>query len=287
MFCATGYFALLIAALNLINEVIRRCSPEFFQSLGSYSNCVSELILVATSVLLMLVFLRGRFPGFIRQTGLTSKEAPLDLVKGIAIGMVVVATMFGAMFVLNAYSIQSINWPINLIAPLILYFLAGLSEELIFRGFIFSILEKGCSTLVAVFGSSLLFGFAHFLNPSFVDQEFGYVAYACALLSLEAGLPFSGAYLIARRLWLPIGFHWTWNVLEGTVFGAVVSGTESGPSVFASRVNGDTLLTGGVFGPEASLPFFVVGVVYGTLLLLWAYKKGRWRPIESTGIVQA
>lgn len=276
----------MIVALNLITCFIRRCSPEFFQSFGPYSNCVSELILVSTAVSLMIIFLRRRFPGFIRETGLISKEAPLELAKGIGLGMIVVATMFGAMYVLNVYSIQSFNLQINLLPPLILFFLGGLSEELIFRGFIFSILEKGGNTLIAVIGSSLLFGFAHFLNPSFDGQEFGYIAYACALLSFEAGLPFSGAYLIGRRLWLPIGFHWAWNIMEGTVFGAIVSGTESGPSIFVSRVEGNTLLTGGVFGPEASLPFFTVGVVYGTLLLLFAYKKGRWRPTESTDIAR-
>jgi hypothetical protein len=69
---------------------------------------------------------------------------------------------------------------------------------------------------------------------------------------------------ITRRLWLAAGLHAFWNIFEGPVFGTPVSGMHMGEPLIFSGLSGPPWLTGGVFGPEASIVELVV-----CLILAW------------------
>ena len=71
-----------------------------------------------------------------------------------------------------------------------------------------------------------------------------------------AGVMFCGLYTLTGRLWVPIGVHAAWNLAQGYLFGAAVSGGNLGGPIAVStaRAGAPTWLTGGTFGPEASLP---------------------------------
>ena len=86
------------------------------------------------------------------------------------------------------------------------------------------------------------------------------------------GIPMAALCLLTSRLWASIGYHIAWNFTEAYAFGAQVSGTESGPSLYQVRpVAGvDTLWSGGAFGPEASVANVVMGALVGTALLALA-----------------
>jgi len=261
--------------------VIGLINPKLFESLGLYATSLSEILLMVFSVSIMAVFLRRDFGKFMNELGLKRQDAPLQVAAGFGVGAVLVATMFGIMALVGGYSIVHSNWPIDFVPSLLLYLLAGFTEELIFRGFIFRTLEKSGGTIFAVIFSSLAFGFAHMLNMP-KDASMFYVVYACLLLAFEAGLPLSGAYLLTRSLWLPTGLHWAWNFFEGTVFGAAVSGTDAGPSFLTAKIQGNQYVTGGIFGPEASVPFFVIGVISGLAMLYLSFKKGKFIAAKDT-----
>jgi hypothetical protein len=59
-----------------------------------------------------------------------------------------------------------------------------------------------------------------------------------------------------------------WNFTEGSVFGMSVSGLNTTPGLFAGTLKGPVILTGGAFGPEASI-FAVVVCLVVAVLLLW------------------
>ena len=92
-----------------------------------------------------------------------------------------------------------------------------------------------------------------------------------------AGLMFCALYALTGRLWVPIGLHLAWNFAQGYLFGAAVSGNSLGGSIAVStaRPGAPAWLTGGTFGPEASLfaLFLVSAVTIGALAL--ARKTGR------------
>jgi membrane protease YdiL (CAAX protease family) len=146
--------------------------------------------------------------------------------------------------------------------------LDGAVEELIFRGAIFRLLWSSLGVWWALSLSSILFGLAHLIKPS---------ADLMAVLGIifAGGIPMAALYLLTSRLWASIGYHIAWNFTEAYIFGAQVSGTGSGPSLYQVRpVAGvDTLWSGGTFGPEASVANVVMGSLVGAVLLVLANRN--------------
>ncbi|WHU02554.1 hypothetical protein [Sphingomonas sp. NIBR02145] len=77
---------------------------------------------------------------------------------------------------------------------------------------------------------------------------------------------------------MSIGVHGAWNFTQGYVFGAAVSGGNFGPSLARSIAHTDAnvWLSGGGFGPEASLPALLVCTAVGLVALWLAKRAGRF-----------
>jgi hypothetical protein len=84
------------------------------------------------------------------------------------------------------------------------------------------------------------------------------------------GIPFSIAYLRTRSLWMPVGMHFTWNYVQGFVFGLPVSGYTFSSCLLKVRVHGAAWLTGSEYGPEGGLLSTVAFVGAGICLFLSA-----------------
>jgi hypothetical protein len=147
---------------------------------------------------------------------------------------------------------------------------AGVVEELIIRGVILRLLWRGFGPAVAFAVSAALFGAGHLPNP-----ESSLFAAVC--IALEAGIMLGAFYALTGRLWVSIGVHVSWNFTQGYLFGAAVSGGDLGPAFATStaRAGYPEWLTGGAFGPEASLPALVVCTSVGLAALAAAWKLGR------------
>jgi uncharacterized protein len=118
--------------------------------------------------------------------------------------------------------------------------------------------------------AALVFGALHLTDPEPTALAGATVA--------AAGLMFCALYALTGRLWVPIGLHLAWNFAQGYLFGAAVSGTNLGGSIAVSTARSDAQawLTGGTFGPEASVfaLLLVSSVTLGALTL--ARKSGRF-----------
>jgi membrane protease YdiL (CAAX protease family) len=151
--------------------------------------------------------------------------------------------------------------------------LAPIGEELVMRGGVFRILEDSFGTAVALILSAALFGFLHAYNP-------GATIFSSVAIALEAGILLGAAYAVSRNLWLPIGLHFGWNFSEGNVFGAAVSGNGGGEGIVNMPLSGPQLLTGGAFGPEASVVAMVVSLLAAFVFIALTIRKGRWVPLS-------
>lgn len=132
-------------------------------------------------------------------------------------------------------------------------FIAATNEELIFRGYPFQRLVEAVGAAGAVGLCSALFGAVHLGNP--------HHTWISTLNTALVGIPLAVAYLRTRLLWLPIGIHFAWNFVQGFLLGLPVSGVEFPYPLFHAEVSGNALLTGGNYGPEASLLATVVVVL--------------------------
>jgi membrane protease YdiL (CAAX protease family) len=142
---------------------------------------------------------------------------------------------------------------------------AGFVQEPLYRGVVLRVSEERLGSWLALLVSSLAFGAAHLNNPG---------ARAVDSISIFIfGLLFGAAYLLTRRLWLPIGLHAAWNLAQGGIFGISVSGTGY-PGILDGRMDGPSWLTGGAFGAESSLvSWVVIGGAAGVMLWL-AWRRG-------------
>lgn len=167
---------------------------------------------------------------------------------------------------------------------LYVFLFVALFEETLFRGFLFQRLVAGAGAWVAQLAFALLFAIGHWENPGMDGVTKAVASIELGLAAILLGL----AYLRTGSLALPIGIHLGWNWAQGYVFGFGVSGTEHPgwwQPVFHSAPQ---WISGGEFGPEAS----VFGILVDILLiaLLWRWKGRRdpsARPAASIGAATA
>ena len=196
---------------------------------------------------------------------------------GLLIGVGMFAVVIGAITVLGGYRIDGWGSVTGGGGLLGLAVAAGTTEELLFRGVLFRIVEQRTGTWIALLLTAVLFGGMHLLNPE--ATLWGAVA-----IAVEAGGMLGAAYAATRRLWLPIGLHIGWNFAAGGVFGVTVSGTGASTGLLRGVTSGPVVLSGGAFGPEASLFAVLAGLVMTIAFLVLAHRRGRLvaRPRRGT-----
>ena len=152
--------------------------------------------------------------------------------------------------------------------PLMLALVAAVIEEVLFRGIVFRIIEESLGTWIALAVSAAIFGALHAFNP-------GASVTSSIAIALEAGVLLAAVYVYTRRLWMVIGLHAAWNFTEGGVFGANVSGGSAAPGLLASHLYGPDIMTGGRFGPEASVVAVLVCLAAALVFIGLAMRRGR------------
>jgi hypothetical protein len=191
------------------------------------------------------------------------------LAVGAVLGLLMMAVLMGVMVATGLYDLTLVG-AAPVFTGLGLALQAAVTEELWMRALLLRLLWRAFGPLPAFAVAALVFGALHIANP-------GATALAGATVAV-AGLMFCALYALTGRLWVPIGFHLAWNFAQGYLFGAAVSGNRLGGSIAVStaRPGAEAWLTGGTFGPEASV-FALVLVSTVTMGALWlARKTGRF-----------
>ena len=190
----------------------------------------------------------------------------------MGIGWAVAAVNFLAiivcLFLCGYYRIVTVEFDVaSQLCWLSLFLLVGVVEEVVFRGILFRLITDKWNIAVGLTTSSLLFGLAHLGNP-------GATLWAALAIAIASGWLFGMAYAYHQTIWVPIGMHWAWNYLEGGVFGCAVSGAPLDyQPLITPRISGADILTGGAFGPEASIICVALGIVLSIVYTVLYIKK--------------
>lgn len=228
---------------------------------------------VVVAVLIMFGTLLT-YAGFVRLIE-RRRVAELDFAKAapeFGAGLVAGAFLFSiTMLVLFALGFVDITraggWQ-ALGYPLLDALIAAVTEEVLMRGVLFRIVEASLGSWIALVFSAALFGALHGFNP-------GATLTSSIAIALEAGVLLAAVFMYTRRLWMVIGLHTAWNFTEGGVFGASVSGGNAN-GMLSSSFHGPDVLTGGAFGPEASIVAVVVCLAAGVVFLWLARRRGHF-----------
>jgi membrane protease YdiL (CAAX protease family) len=224
--------------------------------------------LVTTGAVLATYVLFVRFVERRQVAELAPEKGPPYFFSGVGVGVFLFALTMLLLWLFGiAHITHSEGWRSAraAIAPMIA---VGFAEELLVRGFIFRIAEETLGSWIALSITALLFGVLHVFNP-------GATLVSTLSIALEAGVLLAAAYIYSRGLWLPIGLHIGWNFTEAGIFGAVISGHTS-HGWWQSHFAGPALLSGGDFGPEASVVAVIVCLAAGVAFLWRAQKLGNF-----------
>jgi membrane protease YdiL (CAAX protease family) len=195
----------------------------------------------------------------------SSEGAVSESAWGVLVGAVLLTTIVAVLAVFGAFDIVGRGSLTGAAKQLSSAVAAALMEEIIFRGIIYRLTEAAFGSIVAIVASATLFGAAHAVSPNMTPL-------ALAAIAVEAGVLLALAYVVTRRLWFVIGFHAAWNFTQGGIFGLAVSGHRS-EGLLLGRTSGPEWLTGGQFGPEASLISIAVCLAVSALLLQRARRR--------------
>lgn len=255
-------FALVLIAVGPGMAAVRAVLPTGEPHVAFVANIISGL--VAVTVYAVAV----RFGEKRRPAELAIAAAPAQLAAGLALGAAMLAAV---MAMLAAFDLYTIDW----IGAAPMWRAAGhaiqaaLIEEILVRAVLFRLLWRALGVVPAFVVSAAVFGAGHIFNP-------GATIVSLLCIALEAGIMLGALYALTGRLWVSIGVHAAWNFTQGYVFGAAVSGQAAGPALAQSvaRPDASVVLTGGSFGPEASLPALLVCTAVGLGALWLAWQRG-------------
>jgi hypothetical protein len=200
---------------------------------------------------------------------LAVRPALSGLAVGAILGLLMMAVLMGVLAATGLYDIAVVGatpaW-----TGISQALQAAVTEELWMRALLLRLLWRAFGPLPAFTVAAVVFAALHLANP-------GATLLAGATVAVAA-LMFSALYVLTGRLWVPIGLHLAWNFTQGYLFGAAVSGSDLGGSIAVStaRPGAEAWLTGGTFGPEASVFALVLVSAVTAAALRLAKRSGRF-----------
>lgn len=197
-----------------------------------------------------------------------------DLLFGFLLSGAMAAVVFGTMVALGfvtdvVIKISFAQAVAALAVPLGLTILIGYWEELVFRGYLLQNMAEGLGMRNAIIVSCVLYGLVHAANPN--------AGLLSSTIIVLFGFLRIYGYLATGLLWLSIGMHIGWNFFQGPVFGFAASGHREEITVIEHTPAGADWLSGGDFGPEASI--ITVPVVLLALGAMYLWSRRRHGPV--------
>lgn len=229
------------------------------------------------AVQLIVALAIAGFAVYLAYARLAERREPAELSlpgmgRELGVGLLIGAGLYAAcelvLMALGIYRIDGLNPPSYLIPAVAMALSSSVFEELLFRGVLYRSVETWFGSWVALVVSSLVFGLTHLINPQGTIE-------GALFIAVEAGILLAAAYMLTRRLWLSIGFHFAWNYTQSAIFSGIVSGNDAAPGLIRSTVKGPDFLTGGEFGVESSVLALVLCTGTGIVMLVMAVRRGR------------
>ena len=203
-----------------------------------------------------------------RITELAPNEAARGLGRGALLGFALFTATILLIALLGGYRVTGWGSFDGLLIALGLMSCVAVTEELLFRGVLFRLLEEKLGTWGSIGCSGLLFGMVHVVNP---DITF----WGALAITVEAGFMLAAAYAATRSLWLPVGLHLAWNASLAGIYGTG-GGTDTGAgSLLEATMIGSGALSGGSSGPEASPIAILLCSALTVAFLVLAKRRGR------------
>ena len=237
-----------LGILNLlaIVLVIAAAQPVLRKYLSDTLGQTLLALLVLATYIAASTWIERRTP-----SELNARRLLPEVAAGFAVGFLLFALTMAILWAGGFVHPAGVGAAKGLASGFVAALIAGVLEEIMFRGLLFRLSSKIVGTWGALLFTAALFGAAHAFNR-------GATFSSSLAIAIEAGVLLGAAYAATQRLWVPIGLHIGWNFTEGSIFGMSVSGHNVTESLLHGSMSGPRILTGGEFGPEASIVAVIV-----------------------------
>lgn len=264
-----GYF-ILLAIINTITFEIEGVASSFAPSWAGV--LLEGLFYLAATLALTWAFCRFLDRSSLSQLGLQKRRWLAYLGAGLGLGALLIILVFAVLWAAGWLTVdRSVTWQSpEFVASVLTWIIISFVEELSFRGYIMQGLARAWGMPAAVAVSSVLFGAVHALNPN--PSVLG------VFTIVVIGVLFACAYLLTRSLWLPVGLHIGWNLVEIQFLGFPGSG-HTEPSILHTITRGPVVMTGGAFGPEGGIVALAAALL-GIVMLLISHRVAAGRKIR-------
>ena len=193
---------------------------------------------------------------------------------GLAIGFLMLAATIGMMALAGAVEFdRTADRPISVglisgaLLMLLGFLVQGGAEEIMWRGWLVQVLGARYSPWIGLLASSILFAALH-----------GSISIVANLNLVLFAVFLAFYYLYEGSIWGAMGWHAAWNWTQTNFFGVTLTGAfESEHTLMDLRTTGSPLLSGGDFGPEASL-FCTVVFLMGLMILAVLSRRSVGKP---------
>lgn len=197
---------------------------------------------------------------------------PRAILLSTAAGALLVSLTTGTLFALGYYSVEDVRGVDGALTLAGIIWPVAMAEELVFRAILFRIIEEHFGTWAALVLQSLIFAALHLLNI-----EGDSLTMTLTLIgTLTVGTMWTALYVATRNVWICGANHGAWNFAI-VLTGLPLSGLEEwrGDVPLQSSYQGPVWLTGGAYGPEASVICILSTLLATTALLAWSRGKSR------------
>ena len=200
-------YVIIVGIFQIIGYIIAGISFEEELQLTTTQSFIISIATLLGTLTVLYPFMRFVEKRKFKELGLKIKDRGFDLLAGVIIGLVVMATGFFMLIVLNEINIQNFNLDLEEVLLSIGVFMAvSISEELLCKGYIQRNLMYSFNNYIALIVSSLLFALAHSFNPNL-----SWIALAGLF---GAGILLGLSYIYTKNLWFPISLHFSWNLFQ-------------------------------------------------------------------------
>jgi uncharacterized protein len=272
------YIAVLIGLLSLTGFEARWFAMHLHEMIPSAANGglfhprlaavleAGSLLAVVLATALMARIERRRVSFY----GLEGIDRARQFFIGLVSGFGFLSLLVGILVVTHHLALHRSNAAIGQIAAYaaawaFCFFLVGMTEEFMLRGYLLFTLARGMRFWPAAVVLAALFGFLHNSNPG--ESPFGVIAAGLVALVFSLSLWRLG------HLWWAIGFHTAWDWAESFFYGTADSGTVSVGRLMHAHPAGSVLVSGGATGPEGSV--WVALVLALAALFVWKTQPNR------------
>ncbi len=194
--------------------------------------------------------------------------APARVSGGFLMGLLAIGVPCAALLVsqeLRAVTSPPGNWFVSA-AQLALFLLpAAAAEELLMRGYVFSVVRETAGWKTALIGTSIVFGLLHVRNPGANAENI--------IVVIVAGFFLGTVLLVTESLYAAWMAHFAWNWTMAAGLHTSVSGLPIAAPNYHVVDNGPAWLTGGAWGPEGGVAA-ALGM-FAFLFYLHARYRGR------------